>query len=334
MNRLSTCLVSSALVLVPAMALAQSARSAPHAGAAAPATSATSTTTSSDASPPPLPAPASSSPASPAPSPSADADSGALAPLPSPGTPADAPLAPVPAAPPAASAPASSPPLLTFDGAAKRSDPAADREADTGERKAVPHGGFALALGLGYSAPAGSSTGEKDADLAKTVGGQFPISVEIGGNVTPAVFIGAYGSVAPGGVSASLDTTCTQARLDCSSHSLRGGFAFRYRFLPGGPIQPWLGYAVGYESTTVSASSTVYAGTASTEITGWELGHFSFGLDFPVERYLALGPFFDVAVGQYDHVHSQSPTQALDADITNTALHQWITVGVRSVFMP
>ena len=224
--------------------------------------------------------------------------------------------------------------------------PAAPQTADEGHRwaeapaeppsepKEQGHVGFAAVFSIGYATPSGDATGAPNDSLSSSFGSQVPLSLELGGNVTPSLFIGAYGTFAPGGAGSTLGTTCTTDQLNCSSNSVHGGLAVRLRLLPGELVEPWIGYGVGYESNTVSASSSQSSATASVNVTGWEFGHFSAGVDFLAARMFAFGPFVDVAVGQYSHIHTESPTQTQDADIVTTGLHEWITVGVRTVIMP
>ena len=209
------------------------------------------------------------------------------------------------------------------------------RETPLGETKEQGHAGFAMGFSLGYAIPAGATTGAPNDDLSSVFSGQVPITLEIGGNVTPSLFIGAYGTFAPGGLAGNAGTSCTTYQLDCSASSLHGGLAIRYRFLPGEMAEPWIGYAIGYESNSFSMKNPQTSAEASGTLTGWELGHFSAGVDFLAARNFAFGPFLDVGVGQYGHMHFEQPNQpTLDADIASSGVHEWITIGLRTVIMP
>ena len=279
--------------------------------------------------PPPLPAPL------PAPAPSAPSSTTGATPA-TPSAPAVSPgpagEKPADASPSATPAPSVEPPTYAED------DVLAPLSAkpEAPWKKNEPHAGFAMTMSIGYSAPAGSTSGAPNDDLSNLFSGQVPLGIEVGGNVTPSLFIGLYGQYAIGGVGGTTDTNCTKDQVNCSAHTFRGGLAIRYRFAPGSSVRPWLGYAVGYEVSTVSITSDYVADTASLDLSGWELGHFSAGVDMMTgDDHVAIGPYFDVALGKYSHAHEEVTGRGpQDTDIDNTALHEWITIGVRATFMP
>jgi hypothetical protein len=206
-----------------------------------------------------------------------------------------------------------------------------------GEPKNESHSGFVASLSIGYALPSGDATGAPNDALGSTFSGEVPLSIEIGGNVTPSFFVGAYGTFAPGGMSGDVANTCNTDQLNCSANSVRAGLALRYRFLPGEVAEPWIGYAVGYETTSFSISSSQSSLQAGGNLRGWEYGHFSLGVDFLAAPQLAVGPFIDVSAGQYGHMYLQpaTPNQpTIDSDIPNTGIHEWVTLGVRAVIMP
>ena len=287
-------------------------------------------------------APASEAPPLPPPLPAASAPSSTTgaAPAPAPSTP---PVLPGPAGETAPNASASASPAQGETAPAAppgyaQDDtfPATAPEPERAPTKNEPHAGFAMTMSIGYSIPAGSTTSAPNADLSNLLSGQVPLGIEVGGNVTPSLFIGLYGQYAFGGVGGTTDANCTKEQVNCSAHTFRGGLAIRYRFAPGSSVRPWLGYAVGYEVSTVSITSDYVADTASIDFSGWELGHFSAGVDMMTgEDHVAVGPYFDLGLGKYTHAHEEA-TGAIpqDVDIDNTALHEWITIGVRASFMP
>ncbi len=197
------------------------------------------------------------------------------------------------------------------------------------------HSGFVLALSVGYAAAAGNSTGNPNDGLGQTFSGQIPLTAEIGANAIPSLFVGAYATYAPGGLGGPIATECTTDQLDCSAHSIHGGLAIRYRFLPGETVEPWIGYAVGYESNGFSATNSQTSAAVTGEVDGWEFARFSLGVDILAARELAFGPFVDVAFGQYGHMHLEQPNAPVqDGAISNPGVHEWITIGIRAVIMP
>jgi hypothetical protein len=191
--------------------------------------------------------------------------------------------------------------------------------------------GVALAFQTGYSLPSGKLT---DSDtMGDWFGGQVPIWVELGFRVTPQLFIGGYGALGFGEVGGAMDTACSAKSLDCSSRSLRAGFAVRYRYFATETIHPWLGYAAGYESN----SAVISAGSAEGvfNFTGWELAHLSAGIDVSDGELFGVGPVVDYGIGQYNHVsYEETGRPSADNEIAQTATHQWVTFGLRLTIMP
>ena len=188
--------------------------------------------------------------------------------------------------------------------------------------------GFAAALQVGYAMPAGTTSGEND--QAGTFAGQFAMVGEIGVRITSEVFIGAYAGYAIGDTGSRLETPCL--RRDCSASSARAGVAIRYRFFPALHVEPWVGYAAGYEKASITLAD--HTESQSISYTGWEYAHLSFGLDYSDDALYAVGPVLDLGIGQYDHVDAEGSSGSAGADISQTALHEWITIGVRWTIMP
>ena len=58
------------------------------------------------------------------------------------------------------------------------------------------------------------------------------------------------------------------------------------------------------------------------------------GVDFRLSRVFGLGPFVGFSLGQYSRAHVEVNNTSQDNDIPETAMHQWLTVGLRTVFFP
>ena len=187
--------------------------------------------------------------------------------------------------------------------------------------------GLAVAIQLAYSAPAGELSADAGFPFANYFGGQLAFLGELGGRVTPAIFIGAYGGYARG----SLGSGQGCDARDCAGYSARVGAAVRYRFFLAPGIQPWIGYAAGYEIAGASIGSAPQQTTAT--LTGFEFAHLSAGLDYSNDRLFAIGPVVDVALGQYNHVTGEARSVTTDRDITQAAVHAWVSVGVRCTLM-
>jgi hypothetical protein len=191
-----------------------------------------------------------------------------------------------------------------------------------------------VSASLGYAAPSGNATGAAGDNLTASFSGQFPIGFQIGGDVTPALFVGAYGTFAPGGVGSAVNSTCQTGALDCSSISFHGGVTVEYRFNVPESFQPWIGYGFGYETNSLSESSSS-GQTGWLTASGWELGRFRAGVDFLPASIVGLGIFGEVSLGQYDHIEGQSGQGLLyDGDVPQKALHEWLSLGIRVRIMP
>jgi hypothetical protein len=194
--------------------------------------------------------------------------------------------------------------------------------------------GFQLALRTGYAIPMGKvAGGESELKLADFTSGQVPIFVDIGGKVIPNLFIGGYLGLAFGGAGGTQADFCDAANADCVSVNVRVGAEIQYHILPDQLTNPWLGYGIGIESVAVGAS----AGGEDTTLgfVGFEFAHFMGGVDFRLSRVFGLGPFVDFSIGQYDQFRIESSDGPdSDGDIEDTALHQWLILGLRGVFFP
>src|SRR5205814_1206157 len=49
---------------------------------------------------------------------------------------------------------------------------------------------------------------------------------------------------------------------------------------------------------------------------------------------LGVGPWAALDLGQYSHFHNELAGVAADGSISSTALHEWLSLGVRVVFFP
>ena len=195
--------------------------------------------------------------------------------------------------------------------------------------------GLDVSASFGYAAPSGNATGAAGDNMTASFSGQFPIGLQIGGDVTPALFVGAYGTFAPGGVGSAVNSTCQTGALDCSSISFHAGVAVEYRFNVPESFQPWIGYGFGYETNSLSEGSSVSGTAGWLTASGWELGRFRAGVDFLPASIVGLGIFGEVSLGQYDHLQGQSTDGLLyDGDVSQKALHEWFSFGIRVRVMP
>jgi hypothetical protein len=192
--------------------------------------------------------------------------------------------------------------------------------------------GFQLAFRTGASFPVGRISAEQS--TSDVFGWQVPFLFEIGGKPLPWLFVGGYAGAAFGGVAPAYDRACSGAGVSCSSRSERVGIEALVYFQPGSTLDPWIGYGIGYESSSAIGEANKSVVTQS--VSGLELAHFMAGLDLRVSHSVGFGPFLDVGFGRFGSFH-HDPTAAagsVDGDIQNTAFHEWISVGARIVAFP
>lgn len=236
---------------------------------------------------------------------------------------AQGPTPPVAASPPPTSLPGPSP---------QAPSPGPDSPEEHG------HAGFVFGVSVAYAAPAGNATSVAGDNLAATFGYQIPVTIDLGFDILPSLFVGAYGTFADGGPGNGITLTCMQ--LNCAESSFRGGLVVEYRFFPGGRFEPWIGYGAGYDVSmaTIRSISDQFGNTqplSSKNWRGWDVAHLRAGMDFLSDPYSAAGIFVDVGIGQFNSTWSQLGTQpGIDRAIADPTTHQWFTFGARWTFMP
>lgn len=216
--------------------------------------------------------------------------------------PTDAPAAEAPAAAPAPAA--SEPVVVSTDGA----EP----------------GKFVIGLRLGYMLPMGDLM--KDVAMSDGISGAVPIWLDLGYMVTRNIMVGAYGQYA-----FAFLKNC-QAGADCSASGYRLGIQGQYHVSPTEKINPWVGVGLGYENISVSRSMAGQETKGS--YSGMEYVNLQAGADFKVSPTVGIGPFLSFSLGQYGSATIESGGSSVSDDIPSdlTAMHEWLTFGVRGAF--
>jgi hypothetical protein len=188
---------------------------------------------------------------------------------------------------------------------------------------------FKLGLRLGYMIPSGKVQGDQTIGgvtvtdkLSDGTSGGVPIQLEAGYMVIPNLLLGVYGQYA------FLSTKNCPPGIDCSLHDFRIGIQAQYHIMPDQSVDPWLGIGFGYESLGVSYSGGGVSESGS--ISGLEFLNLQGGADFQVASAFTVGPFLSLSLAQYSSVYD--PAANSSADITNKALHEWITIGAKGTF--
>jgi hypothetical protein len=183
-----------------------------------------------------------------------------------------------------------------------------------------------IGLRSGFSVPFGKVDGAATASISDAFSGFIPLSVDLGWRFTPDFYAGLTGSYAFG-----LPKDCP-SNLSCSGHDVALGIDLRYHLRPDESFDPWLGIGAGYEWFTIGVSQG--ANSASATAQGFEFVHAQLGADVSVSPNVAWGPFIQLTLGQYRHESASSGGSTTSADVTNTALHEFLTFGVRVSFLP
>ena len=199
--------------------------------------------------------------------------------------------------------------------------------------------GFQLALRTGITFPLGSISGANGDGMSRDFASQVPLFVEAGIKLHPMVFLGGYTSLSLGSTSQSFRTAqlCGQGGRSCLASSVRVGVEAQVHFQPDERIDPWVGYGIGLEVSSASATGGG-APEASESFTGIELARLAGGVDFRLSSLFGIGPFVELAFGTYSHAHVagyvDQAVKTGDSSISDGALHVWPTIGVRGVFFP
>ena len=211
-----------------------------------------------------------------------------------------------------------------------------------------------LGLRFGFAMPMGNFVGESTTTVGGTTtttpsyplsdlfSGKIPILIEAGYEVSSHLVLGLYGSYGFI-IDKTGDKGCAPG-LDCSDRDVELGIQGVYRFLPGRPIDPWLGLGIGYEWESFSQKGTLtdtsppVSYTFSGQDKGPQYLKLQGGADFVAAQPLGVGPFVSLSFAKYTSITQDNgtfdgmTTQGSTTDVPNTAFHEWFTFGVRGTF--
>jgi len=189
--------------------------------------------------------------------------------------------------------------------------------------------GLDLGLRVGYAFPFGDSTATPGDQLSSIFSGAVPLIVEAGYRINSAVTVGALFQY---GIAQVKDANgCGTMGVSCSGSIIRLGIEGLYHFQIGSPFVPWVGLGTGYEWMNVDLSGG--NGSASVGAHGFEFINLQAGGDYHLAPQLSIGPFISFSFGRYDTATSSNiPLLPSSADITNTAVHEWLQLGARGAF--
>ena len=219
---------------------------------------------------------------------------------------------------------------------AHAAEPAASCPLNEDGIPACPKPVLELGARTGVALPFGSVA--SGSPLSDSIGAQIPVQIDLGFRPDPHLFIGAYGSY---GFVVPASGVCQGG--SCSGSDVRAGVEAQFHFRPGFRFDPWLGVGTGYEWLHVASwsSGKVQDGVdtstdANLTLRGWEIVNAQAGLDYALCTGVRVGPFVGFSIGEFENA-SQSSTlrgteHASSTDIQQTALHEWLTLGLRGSF--
>jgi len=208
---------------------------------------------------------------------------------------------------------------------ASGSTPSTGAATPTAPSEGPAESGLSLGVRIGFGLPLGDAA--EGAKLSDGVTGSVPFIFDIGyrGLGVPNLYLGAFGTWGP-----AFYKDCPSG-ASCSSSVVRLGINARWHFLPQESLDPYAGLGFGYEFLNFSAEANGREANGSYK--GFEFVEFQGGLDFKATPAFRVGPFVNLAMGQYSTAEITSSTgTSVSGDITKTALHMWLIFGARGQF--
>lgn len=194
------------------------------------------------------------------------------------------------------------------------------------------YSGIEVGLRTGYAIPFGNSEGSPGAgapapNLSDAISGDIPIWIDAGYRLpSPNLFLGAYFQYGIGFTGSTYNNL--PGGCQCSTNVVMYGLQAHYHFMPDQTINPWVGYGIGMESANLSGQN----GTGGS-LTGWDYAILQVGADYRgLVPNLSVGPMVMFGLGQYGNASQSGGGGSTSASISNTALHEWLTIGIRGAY--
>jgi outer membrane autotransporter protein len=195
----------------------------------------------------------------------------------------------------------------------------------------VPDRGAEVAVRTGLALPFGDTDANNSFD--QYASSAIPLVVEAGIRVDSHLFVGgrfgySFANVKnPGGL-------CDNG-ASCGGSVVTLGIEGIYRLMPEETFAPWLGLGLGYDWTAVDITAQNVNAGGSATYSGFQ-GILMAGGDYRVNQQLVLGPAVEASFGRFDTVATQTrfgnATTSMETDITDTAWHTWLTLGIRGAW--
>jgi len=184
--------------------------------------------------------------------------------------------------------------------------------------------GAEIGLRTGFALPLGDlASGVPMSDIFN---GFVPLGVELGVRYTPEL-----SALITFGYSFALPTNCPNG-VSCSGHQINLGLDLRYHPRPHQDIDPWIGLGTGFEWLGFSQSNGALS--ADTTFNGFEYFHVQLGANVAGSDQVRFGPFFEFGLAQYRSASANAGGLSASGDLTDKAMHELVTLGVRVSFLP
>lgn len=215
-------------------------------------------------------------------------------------------------------------------------DPAAASRAERRVHLAL-RTGFGLPVGKYAEVQVLAGLSEEDNAIRDDTHGVIPLWIDAGYRLTDHLLLGVYAMF--GVVLAKtappdnpLGGGCPE-NFDCFATGVRLGVQGQYSFSPDGPINPWLGLALGYEWIGTELEGEVFniPFEASTRYSGPDLLQLQGGADFRASELFAVGPFGSVSAMRYTSCSLTLGDVESRCELSEGGWHGWLVLGVRGV---
>jgi len=180
--------------------------------------------------------------------------------------------------------------------------------------------GVNVGLRTGYAIALGD--GSENAPMSDLIKGAIPLHLDATYRITPTINAGLYfgyglgmkGDKAADGIDS----------VNTMSYGLQANMLF-----PSDGIAGWAGVFAGLENVKMSGTTNNFSVTSTTR--GWQAG-LQGGADWKVAPGFTAGPFASLAFGKYGSMEAEAGDISQSSDIEKTAMHQWLTLGVRGSY--
>jgi hypothetical protein len=197
-----------------------------------------------------------------------------------------------------------------------------------GTSSVVERPGFDFGLRLGYAVPFGDMV--QNTGLNDNFSSAIPFVLEAGYRFTRNISAGALFQYGFTQIKDNQVTGCGNG-VSCSGSVIRLGVEGIYNFRLGTTLDPWVGLGVGYEWMNIDLVNNNGVST-SAGMSGVEFLTVQGGADHRLTPQLALGPFLSFSIARYGTFSNEARGITRSGDITDTAVHEWLQLGIRGTF--